>query len=89
MEDLKTELKNLLKNTMIPEADTHLQELHQDLKNNPISQELSDALEDMKSFKEELEFILKNVENNTITEEEALIVYEKIVALLNDHEGEE
>jgi len=81
MSDIKNELKKVIAETMIPETEDYLEELHEN-----ITEENKETIRDMESFLVELQNILLAIEENKITEEEAEEVYEKITAMLDEHE---
>jgi len=81
MSDIKNELKKVIAETMIPETEDYLEELHQE-----ITEETKETIRDMESFLVELQNILLAIEENQITDEEAKEVYEKITTMLDEHE---
>lgn len=86
MSDIKNELKQVIVETMIPETEDYLKELHESYENKTILDEEKETIRDMESFLVELQNILLLVEENKITDEEAQDVYEKITSMLNEHE---
>jgi len=88
MSNIKNELKKVVTETMIPETEEYLEELHSQYENNPLSEEDQEVIRDMESFLVELQNILLLIEENKITDEEAQNVYEKITAMLNEHSEE-
>lgn len=71
---------------MIPESKTYLNELNEIINNNEFSQDDLDAKEDMKSFLQELQAIIKAIDKNEINDDEAKVIYEKINYMLQEHE---
>ena len=71
---------------MIPESKAYINELDEIIKSNKSSQDDLDAKEDMESFLQELEAILKAIDKNEISDDEASEVYEKINHMLEEHE---
>ena len=79
-------LKDIIEKIMIPESKTYINELDEIIKSNEFSQDDLDAKEDMESFLQELEAILKAIDKNEISDDEASEVYEKINHMLEEHE---
>ncbi len=79
-------LKDIIEKIMIPESKAYINELDEIIKSNESSQDDLDAKEDMESFLQELEAILKAIDKNEINDDEALEVYEKINHMLEEHE---
>jgi len=88
MTDIKNELKQVIVETMIPETEDYLEELHESYGNKTIEDDDKETIRDMESFLVELQNILLLIEENKITDEEAKDVYEKIIAMLNEHDEE-
>ena len=88
MTDIKNKLKQIIEETMIPETEDYLEELHKSYENTTISDEDKEVMRDMESFLVELQNILLLVEENKITDEEATHVYEKIDTMLKEHNSE-
>jgi predicted secreted Zn-dependent protease len=86
MNSIKNDLKEIILNTMIPESEAFLEELHTGYNNSNITQEDQEAIEDMESFLVELKNILLAIEKDKISDDEAKDVYERILALINEHE---
>jgi len=84
--NIKIKLKDIIEKVMIPESKTYLNELNEIINNNEFSQDDLDAKEDMKSFLQELEAILKAIDKNEINDDEAKVIYEKINYMLQEHE---
>lgn len=79
-------LKDIIEKIMIPESKAYLNELDEIIRNNESSQDDLDAKEDMESFLQELEAILKAIDKNEISDDEASEVYEKINHMLEEHD---
>lgn len=88
MSNIKNELKKVVTETMIPETEEYLEELHSQYENNVLSDEDKEVIRDMESFLVELQNILLLIEEDKITDEEAQNVYEKITAMLDEHTEE-
>ena len=59
-------LKDIIEKIMIPESKTFLNELDEMIKNNSSSEDDLEAKKDMEYFLEELQTILKSIDNNQI-----------------------
>ena len=79
-------LKDIIEKIMISESKAYINELDEIIKSNKSSQDDLDAKEDMESFLQELEAILKAIDKNEISDDEASEVYEKINHMLEEHE---
>ena len=89
MENKKEELKKVIEDVMLPESEDYSKELANLITKNEASQDDIDAKEDIDSFIDELKNILKIVEEDKLSDEEAEGIYEKIIKMLNEHEDEE
>ena len=88
MSDIKNELKEVIVETMIPETEDYLEELHEAYEKKTIADEDKETIRDMESFLVELQNIFLAIEENKITDEESEEIYEKITAMLNEHDEE-
>jgi CO dehydrogenase/acetyl-CoA synthase beta subunit len=86
MYNIKEELKKVITETMIPESEAFLEELHELLENKTATEDDMEAIKDMESFLVELQNILLAIENDTIDDEEGQEIFEKIQAMLDEHE---
>lgn len=86
MDNLKEELKGLIEETMIPESEAYLEELHQLLEDKSATEDDMEAIKDMESFLVELQNILAAIDENKMSEEDMEDVYTKITAMLEEHE---
>jgi len=84
MTKIKDELKDIVENTMIPEVESYLEDLHKLLENKTASEDDMDAIQEMESFLVELQNIIEAINTNKTNDEEANEVYEKILQLLED-----
>lgn len=85
MSNIKNELTKVVTETLLPETEDYLEELHSQYENNTLLDEDKEVIRDMESFLVELQNILLLIEENKITDEEAQNVYDKIIAMLNEH----
>ncbi|WP_157353141.1 DNA repair protein Rad50 [Aliarcobacter butzleri] len=85
---IQMKLKDSIEKIMIPESKSFLNELDEMIKNNSSSEDDLEAKKDMEYFLEELQTILKSIDNNQINDKEAEEIYEKINFMLEMHEAE-
>jgi len=83
MTEIKNKLKEIVTETMIPETEDYLEELH-----TSTSDEDKEVMRDMESFLVELQNIVLVIEENKITDEEAEGIYQKIMNMINEHQEE-
>lgn len=83
MTEIKNKLKEIVTETMIPETEDYLEELH-----TSTSDEDKEVMRDMESFLVELQNIVLVIEENKITDEEAKGIYQKIMNMINEHQEE-
>ena len=86
MSDIKNELKQIVVETMIPEIENYLEELHASYENKTVSDEDKETIRDMESFLVELQNILLVIEEDKITDEEAQEVYDKMTTMIDEHD---
>lgn len=86
MENLKQELTNLIVETMIPESEAFLEELHELIENKTATEDDMEAIKDLESFLVELQNILSAIEENKISDDEVKEIYEKITTMLEEHD---
>ena len=86
MSEIKNKLKQIITETMIPESEDYLEELHLEYENKDITEEDKETMRDMESFLVELQNILQAIEENKITDSEATEVYEKIMGMIDEHQ---
>ncbi len=81
-------LKDIIEKIMIPESKTFLNELDEMINNNTSTDDDLEAKKDMEYFLEELQAILKTIDNNQLNDKEAEEIYEKINFMLEMHQNE-
>lgn len=86
MENIKSKLKNIITDVMMPESENYLEELHELLENKTANQDDMDAIKDMEDFLVELQNILYAIEENKLTNSQAKQIYEKINNMLKEHQ---
>jgi CCR4-NOT transcriptional regulation complex NOT5 subunit len=85
MENIKEELKTMIDETMIPETMDYIEEIKLKKNNNTATQDDLNGIEEMQFFLEELEHIVKGLEEDKISEEDAKTIYEKIQTMVEEH----
>ena len=88
MINIQMKLKDIIEKIMIPESKTFLNELDEMINNNTSTDDDLEAKKDMEYFLEELQTILKSIDNNQINDKEAEEIYEKINFMLEMHQNE-
>ena len=81
-------LKDIIEKIMIPESKTFLYELDEMINNNTSTDDDLEAKKVMEYFLEELQTILKTIDNNQLNDKEAEEIYEKINFMLEMHQNE-
>lgn len=84
MQDIQTQLKNMIVELMIPETKDFIEELETLVKNNTATQDDKEAIEEMNSFLEELESIVSAVDEKLINDDEAQEILSKIEAMIEE-----
>ena len=82
--DIKTDLKELITDTMIPESQSYLNDLTKLIDTKEASQDDLDASEEMNGLLEELNMILKAIEEDKISDEDAQTIYDRILTMLEE-----
>jgi hypothetical protein len=85
MQNIKEELKDLVENTMIPEVENYLDDLHKLLETNSQTPDDMLAIEEMESFLVELENVLAVIEENKMPDSEYQRIYDYITQNLDEH----
>ena len=78
MKNIKVELESIIFNEMLPESQVFLDELNEEIENGNEEKEIIEAKKDVVSFIEELNQILKLIEEKKLSNKDAKIMYEKI-----------
>lgn len=84
MSEIKNLLKEIVAETMIPEVEEYLNELHKLLEENKASDDDMLAIREMESFLVELENILLAIKEEKIDDTQAKEVYEKLLKLIEE-----
>lgn len=85
MSEIKKELYELVTNTMIPEVESYIEDLHKLIENNEQTDETLEEVRDMESFLVELQNILLAIDENKIDDEQAKEILVKIETMINEH----
>jgi len=87
MSEVKQNLKDIVEETMIPEVEEYLEELHKLLEEEKAEVDDMNAIREMESFLVELQNILLVLEENKISDEEADEVYQNILRMIEESKG--
>ena len=85
MQNIKEDLKDLVENTMIPEVENYLEDLHKILETNSQTPDDMLAIEEMESFLVELQNVLAVIEENKMPDSEYQRIYDYITQNLDEH----
>ena len=85
MKKIKVELESLIFNIMLPESQTFLDELNEEITNKNESKDIIEAKKDVEFFIEELNQILKLIEENKLSNKDAKVMYKKLRLMLDEH----
>lgn len=85
MHDIKEDLKDLVENTMIPEVESYLEDLHKLLETDSQTPDDMLAIQEMESLLVELENVLAVIEENNTPDSEYQRIYDYIIQNLDDH----
>ena len=86
MQNIKEMLNDLVQNTMIPEVENYLEDLHKLLETNSQTPDDILAIEEMESFLVELQNVLAVIEENKTEDSEYQRIYDYILQNLDEHE---
>ncbi|XOB63179.1 hypothetical protein ACMC56_05070 [Campylobacterota bacterium DY0563] len=89
MTQIKKDLLEVVENTMIPEVEAYLEDLHKIIEKKEQSDETMDEVRDMESFLVELQNIIYAVNEDKIDDEQATEVYGKIQELIAESHSHE
>ena len=85
MSQIKQDLLEVIQNTMIPEVEAYIDDLHETIEKDEQTDDTMDEVRDMESFLVELQNIIYAINENKIDDTQAEEVYEKIQKLINEH----
>ncbi|AXH14551.1 hypothetical protein [Malaciobacter mytili] len=86
MSEIKQDLLELVQESMIPEVEAYLEELHELIKENKQTDEDMEEIKEMETFLVELQNIILAIKEDKIDDIQAEEIYENIANLV---EGEE
>ena len=86
MKNIKVELESIIFNVMLPELEAFLDELSEEIKKGNEEEEIIEAKKDIVSFIEELNQILKLIEEKKLSNKDAKNTYKKIRNMLDEHD---
>lgn len=89
MSDIKEMLKDLVENTVIPEVEDYLEELHELLKSNTQTDDDMLAIKEMEHFLVELQNVLAVIEENKTPDSEYQRIYDYIMLNIEESEKQE
>ncbi|RZV18538.1 DNA repair protein Rad50 [Aliarcobacter butzleri] len=88
MKNIKVELESIIFNVMLPESQAFLDELNEEIEKGNQEEEIIEAKKDIASFIEELNQVLKLIEEKKLSNKDAKDIYKKIRNMLDEHEDE-
>lgn len=86
---IKNDLKELVEQTVIPEVEDYIDELHENLENNEQTGEDQEIIREMESFLVELQNILEVIKEDSLEEEQYQEVYDKLKKNIDEHSHED
>ncbi|ADG92701.1 DNA double-strand break repair Rad50 ATPase [Arcobacter nitrofigilis DSM 7299] len=86
MKNIKVELESIVFNVMLPESQALLDELNEEIEKGNEEEEIIEAKKDIVSFIEELNQVLKLIEEKKLSNKDAKDMYKKIRNMLDEHE---
>lgn len=88
MKNIEVELESIIFNVMLPESKAFLDELNEEIQNGNDKEEIEEAKKDVEFFIEELNQVLKLIEEKKLSNKDAKDMYKKIRDMLDEHEDE-
>ena len=88
MHDIKDDLKDLVENTMIPEVENYLEDLHKLLESNSQTPDDMLAIKEMESLLVELQNVLTVIDENKTDDSEYQRIYDHIMQNLDEHHND-
>lgn len=82
MTQIKKDLLDVVENTMIPEVEAYIDDLHKIIEKKEQTEDIMNEVREMESFLVELQNIIFAVNEDKIDDEQASEVYEKIQELI-------
>lgn len=84
MSEAKQNLKDIVEETMIPEVEDYLNDLHKLLEDNKATKDDMDAIREMESFLVELENIILVIKEDKLDDKQATEVYKNILKMIDE-----
>lgn len=84
--DIKIKLKDLVEQTVIPEVEAYLEDLHKLLEKNEQTDEDLEIIKDMESFLVELHNVIAVINENSLEDNEYENIFNKIMKNIKEHE---
>ena len=85
MKNIKVELESIIFNVMLPESQAFLNELNEEIEKGN-EEGIIEAKKDVASFIEELNQVLKLIEEKKLSNKDAKDMYKKIRDMLDEHD---
>jgi len=85
VKNIKVELESIIFNVMLPESQAFLNELNEEIEKGN-EEEIIEAKKDVASFIEELNQVLKLIEEKKLSNKDAKDMYKKIRDMLDEHD---
>lgn len=86
MSEIKQDLLELVQESMIPEVEAYLEELHELIKENKQTDEDMEEIKEMETFLVELQNIILAIKEDKIDDIQAEEIYENIANLVEEEE---
>ncbi len=87
MTEIKTNLKKIVLNTMLPEVELYTEDLHQLLADKTATTEDITEIKEMESFMVELQNIVEAIDRDMISDVQAEEVYGNMMDLISESES--
>lgn len=84
MSNIKTDLKDIVEQTVIPEVEEYLVELNKLIEDNKATDDDMESIRDMESFLVELENVVLAINEEKMNDEEASDIYQRILSLIEE-----
>ena len=86
MTEIKTNLRNIVQNTMLPEVESYTEDLHKLLANKTATSDDMTVIKEMESFMVELQNIVEAIDKDMISDVQAKEVYGNMMDLISESE---
>ncbi|MEA3288690.1 MAG: hypothetical protein U9Q04_00800 [Campylobacterota bacterium] len=85
MSEIQQQLKDIVQSKMIPECELYLNDLLKLLEDKTATDEDKEAIKEMEDFLVELQNIIEAIEQNEMNDDDAKMIFGKILQLLEEH----